>query len=234
MQQSTADYKKMAAEHAVRYIKSGMTIGLGHGSTTIYAVRLIADLLGKNELSDIIGIPCSREVEQEAQKLGIYTSTLNEFPLIDITIDGADEVDPDLNLIKGGGGALLREKLIAQATKRQIIVIDDTKLSPQLGSKWAVPIEVIPYGWRTQIKYLENLGGVPKLRHQKNRKPFITDQQNYILDTNFGPIKDLEHLAEQLKTRTGLVEHGLFLGLTTEVIVAGPKGIRSIKKNKDR
>jgi ribose 5-phosphate isomerase A len=162
--------------------------------------------------------------------LGIPLTTLDEHPVVDLAIDGADEVDPDLNLIKGGGGALLREKIVAQASRREIIVVDETKLSPALGTYWPVPVEIVPFGWHVQAAYLESLGAKPVLRLNDNGTPFETDQGNLILDTHFGPIPDPAQLAARLDGRAGIVEHGLFLGLVTDVIVAGADDIRHLKR----
>jgi ribose 5-phosphate isomerase A len=221
--------KQKAGWYAVEFVKSGMVVGLGHGSTAIFAVRCIAQLLQEGRLQDVLGVPCSRQVEAEAQRLGIPLTTLDEHPVVDLTIDGADEVDPDLNLIKGGGGALLREKIVAQASRREIIVVDESKLSPALGTHWPVPVEVIPFGWRVQAAYLESLGA-PTLRLDADGTPFETDQGNLILDCNFGPIPDPSQLAGRLNERAGIVEHGLFIGLATDVIVAGAEGVRHIRR----
>ncbi|NVM25256.1 MAG: ribose-5-phosphate isomerase RpiA [Desulfobacterales bacterium] len=222
--------KKRAAEHAVEYVKSGMIVGLGHGSTAAFAVKHIARLLETGGLSNILGIPCSLQVEDEARQLGIPLTTLEEHPIIDVTIDGADEVDPNLDLIKGGGGALLREKIVAQASRREIIVVDESKLSPALGTRWAVPVEVVAFGWRTQVSYLESMGARVSVRQDRNGKRFLTDQGNLILDCKFGPLSQPPQLAAKLNTRTGIVEHGLFIGLATDVIVADAKGVRHLKR----
>jgi ribose 5-phosphate isomerase A len=214
----------------VDFVKSGMVVGLGHGRTAIFAVRCLAQLLRDGQLQDIFGVPCSLQVEGEARCLGIPLTSLDEHPIVDVTIDGADEVDPHLNLIKGGGGALLREKIIAQASHREIIVVDESKLSPALGTHWPVPVEVIPFGWRSQAVYLELLGAKPILRLNSDGTPFKTDQGNLILDCNFGPISDPARLAARLGERAGIVEHGLFLGLATDVIVAGAEGVRHLKR----
>ena len=153
-----------------------------------------------------------------------------EHPVVDLTIDGADEVDPDLNLIKGGGGALLHEKIVAQASRREIIVVDQAKLSPALGTLWPVPVEVVPFGYRSQAAYLESLGAKITLRQSNDGAPFETDQGNLILDCRFGPIPDPARLAVRLNRRAGIVEHGLFLGLATGIIVAGEQGIRYVEK----
>jgi ribose 5-phosphate isomerase A len=207
-----------------------MVVGLGHGSTTIFALRRIAQLLGDGELRDVLGIPTSMQVRNDAQELGIPLTTLDEHPIIDLTIDGADEVDDDLNLIKGGGGALLREKIVAQASRREIIVVDQTKLSPTLGSQWPVPVEVIPFGWRSQAAYLESLGAQVTPRRDAEGSPFHTDQGNLILDCDFGAIASPEQLAARLKERAGVVEHGMFLGLASDVIVGTDEGIQHLKK----
>jgi ribose 5-phosphate isomerase A len=193
-------------------------------------VQHIAQLLQSDRLRDILGVPCSLQVEKEAQQLGIPLTTLDEHPIIDVTIDGADEVDPSLDLIKGGGGALLREKIVAQASRREIIVIDESKLSPALGTRLPVPVEVIPFGWRTQALYLESVGASVSVRQDSDRRRFTTDQGNLILDCQFGPVTMPGQLAAKLDARSGIVEHGLFLGLATDVIVANAEGVRHLKR----
>jgi ribose 5-phosphate isomerase A len=223
--------KQQAAERAVEFVESGMIVGLGHGSTAIFAVRRIAQLLREGQLQDILGVPCSLQVEENAQRLGISLTTLDEHPVVDLTIDGADEVDPGLNVIKGGGGALLREKMVAQASRREIIVVDESKLSPALGTRWPVPVEVVPFSWHAQAAYLKSLSARPVLRRNSDGSPFKTDQGNLILDCHFGPIQDPAQLAARLSERAGIVEHGLFLGLATDVIVAGAQGLRHFKRD---
>lgn len=230
--QSEEVLKQEAADEALKQIESGMIVGLGHGSTAILGVRSLAAKLKRGELRDIRGVACSREIEEEARKLGIPLIELDARG-IDLTFDGADEVDPHLNVIKGGGGALLREKIVAQATRREIIIVDESKLSPALGTHWALPVEVLPFGWLNQWAYLESLGARPKLRTQAggtgaDAEPFLTDQGNYILDSDFGPIADPIALAARLDARTGIIGHGLFIGLAAEVIVAGESGIRHL------
>lgn len=223
--------KQKAGWYAVDFVESGMVLGLGHGSTAVFAVRCIAQLLREGRLRDVLGVPCSRQVEAEAQELGIPLTTLDQHPTVDLTIDGADEVDPDLNLIKGGGGALLREKIVAQASRREIIVVDESKLSPALGTRWPVPVEVTPFGWRPQSAYLESLGAQATLRVENDGTPFRTDQGNMILDCHFGPISDPAQLAARMNQRAGIVEHGLFLGLATDVIVASAERVRHLKRD---
>ena len=232
MNANTSLLKQVAAERAVELVQSGMVVGLGHGSTAIFAVRRIADLIHSGELQDILGVPCSSQVEADARRVGIPLTTLDEHAIIDLTIDGADEVDPDLNVIKGGGGALLREKIVAQASRREVIVVDKSKLSPALGTHWAVPVEVIPFGWRSQAAFLKSLGANVSVRQSGDINPFKTDHGNLILDCHFGPISDPIQLADQMNARSGIVEHGLFLSLVTDVIVADDHRVRHLTRDR--
>ncbi|HOD73012.1 MAG TPA: ribose-5-phosphate isomerase RpiA [Candidatus Bipolaricaulis anaerobius] len=222
--------KREAAQRAVELVRSGMILGLGHGTTAHQALVRIAELLRAGALRDIAGVPCSTQVEAEARKLGIPVTTLDEHPTLDLTIDGADEVDLNLNLIKGGGGALLREKVVAQASEREAIVVDEGKLSPALGTRSPLPVEVLPFGWKTHIPYLESRGAAVALRRAPAGEPFRTDQGNFILDCRFGPIRDPHGLARGLEARAGIVAHGLFLGLATDLFVAGPGGVRHLRR----
>jgi ribose 5-phosphate isomerase A len=230
-QASIDQYKFQASEYAVQYVESGMVIGLGFGSTAIHALHMIAGKIKQGNLVDIRAIPTADSIEHEARQRGIPLSTLEEVKKVDLTIDGADEIDPDLNLIKGGGGALLREKIVAQATGREIIVADHTKQSERLGTLFDLPVEVIPFGWEVQVEFLGELGAVAERRITDDGEPFTTDSGNYILDCHFGPISDLNHLASELERRAGIVEHGLFLGLVTEAIIAGPDGIKHLTRD---
>lgn len=224
------ELKKQAAKHAAQAVESGMVVGLGHGSTALFAVQALAERLRRKEIDNIIGIPCSQFIEAQARKLGISVSTLEKYPHVDLTIDGADEVSARLDLIKGGGGALLREKIVAQAAAREIIIVDDSKMSEFLGEKWVVPVEVIPFGWRTEFEFLIRLGASVKQRKCEDGAIFQTEQHNMILDADFGPIHQPQELAEQLNSRAAIVEHGLFLGLATQVIVASQEGIRELTR----
>ncbi len=221
--------KRQAGEFAAGFVESGMTVGLGSGSTAIFATRRIALSLQRGELSAIVGVPTSLATEAAAIKLGIPLTTLAERPRVDITIDGADEVDPAFNLIKGGGGAHLREKIVAQASERLVIVVDDSKLVDQLGTAWAIPIEVVPFAWESQAAHLQSLGAKPRLRMDGDA-PFHTDQGNFILDADFGPIADPAALARQLEARAGIVEHGLFIGMARDVVVAGVAGVQHLRR----
>ncbi len=225
-----AALKKEAAEYAVRYIQSGMTVGLGTGSTAIFAIRHIGALLKAGELKDIVCIATSRASHDAAIELNIPMLTEDLPRNVDVTIDGADEVDPKLNLIKGGGGALLREKLVAQATAREIIVVDESKLSARLGTLHVLPIEVLPFGWRSQARFIESLGGKWIVRATADGTECRTDQGNMIVDCDFGPISDAYELARQLDGRAGIAEHGLFLDLTHTVVVASATGIRELRR----
>jgi len=230
--ETQARYKQEAAEFAVKFIQSGMTVGLGTGSTAIFATRRIAELLYSGQLHDIVAFATSKTMWDEAVKLGIPMLTEDLPQGIDVTIDGADEVDPKLNLIKGGGGALLREKIVAEASRREIIIVDESKLSAQLGTRWPVPVEVLSYGWQSQARYLASLGAEVTIRRLPDGNEFRTDQGNMILDCRFGPIADVEGLAAKLAARAGVMEHGLFLNLTEDVIVAGSEGIRHLKRER--
>ncbi len=229
LQPSPADQrdlqKRLAAERAVEFVEPGMVVGLGGGTTALLALRRLAELLRTGALQDVRGVPCALAVEVEARRLGIPLVTLEERPTIDLTIDGADEVDPQLRLIKGGGGALLREKIVAQASRREVIVVDQAKLSPRLGSRHALPVEVVPFGWQGQRRYLEELGARVELRLRPDGQPFRTDQANLLLDCAFGPLERPEELAERLAARAGIVEHGLFIGLASDLLVGGPGGV---------
>ncbi|MHB8908827.1 MAG: ribose-5-phosphate isomerase RpiA [Syntrophales bacterium] len=223
-----ATLKERAARRAVEWVESGMIVGLGHGSTAAFAVERIAELIRSGALENLRAIPCSREVHGVAKRLGIPLTDLNRNPVIDLTIDGADEVDDALNLIKGGGGALLREKIVAQASLREVIVADESKMSPAFGTRCAVPLEVLPFGWRSHIRFLENLGARVTVRRRGDGTIFRTDQNNILLDAHFGPIADPPRLAADLKARAGIIEHGLFLQVATDVVVAGEGGIRHL------
>lgn len=221
-----AQEKAAAAARAIEFVQSGMKVGLGTGSTAIFATRLIAELLRTGALRDIVGFATSKATDQEARRLGIPMLPDDLPSDIDVTIDGADEVDPDMNLIKGGGGALLREKIVAQVSTREIIVVDETKPSPRLGKHWPVPVEVLPFAWRSQARFLESLGARYTIRQTHDGAQFVTDSGNMILDCHFGPIADAAQLATALSARAGIVEHGLFIGLATDLIVATANGVQ--------
>ncbi|MFZ4813899.1 MAG: ribose-5-phosphate isomerase RpiA [Phototrophicaceae bacterium] len=222
--------KRQAGESAVDAIESGMVVGLGTGSTAIWAVRRLAYRIKAGDVQNIRGVPTSRRTEEEARQLGIPLVGFDEISVIDLTIDGADEIDPQLNLIKGGGGALLREKIIAQVSRRMIVVADARKRVPHLGTTFMLPVETVMFGHLSQRRYLESLGAQVSMRLQDNGQAFITDNGNLIYDCNFGAIADPYALARKLEQRAGIVEHGLFLGMATEVILATATTIETLNK----
>jgi ribose 5-phosphate isomerase A len=225
------ELKRQAAEKAVEFVKPGMVVGLGTGSTAVHATRAVGRLLREGKLQGIVAIPTSNETAREAESLQIPLVTFDTHPVIDITIDGADEADPNLNVIKGLGGALLREKIVAAVSKRFVIVADHTKRVTQLGSKAPVPVEVIPFARRPVADYLRSLGARVEKRLDVGReRPFRTDENNIILDCYFGPIADPYQLAQAIRQQPGVVEHGLFLNMATDVILATPTGIEQFTR----
>jgi ribose 5-phosphate isomerase A len=223
------ELKQQAAAVAVDFVASGMVVGLGTGSTTHFALLRLAELIRSGRLREIVGIPSSLRTESAARELGIPLTDFERHPQIDITIDGADEVDPELDLIKGGGGALLREKVLAQATRRNVIIVDESKLAPRLGTKWALPVEVVPFARPAEERFIATMGAAVALR-MKDGRPVTTDQGNLLLDAAFGPMENPAAIAGQLNGRAGIVEHGLFLGLASDVIVAGKEGLRHLTR----
>lgn len=208
--------KEAACRAAAKLVRDGEIVGLGTGSTAHFAVVALGERV-KAGLK-IIGIPTSVQTGELARAVGIPLTTLDEHPEIDITIDGADEIDPQLRLIKGGGGALLREKVIAAASKKMVVVVDSSKVVPVLG-KFPLPIEVISFARTVVEKKIVSLGGSPKLRAKPDGSPFITDNGNQILDCSFGKIDDPAALALILSDTPGIVEHGLFIGLAKLALV---------------
>jgi ribose 5-phosphate isomerase A len=229
MTEQTAWFKREAAELAAGLVDSGMVVGLGTGSTAIFATRRIAERMRTGALGRITAVTTSSATEAAARQLGIPMLADDMPRSIDLTIDGADEVDPGLELIKGGGGALLREKIVAQASKREVIVVDESKLSPRLGTHWPLPVEVLPFGWRSQARFLEGLGAIVTPRAH-GHDVYRTDSGNMILDSRFGPIADLLALAHALEGRAGIIAHGLFIGIADDLIVAGPAGVRHLRR----
>lgn len=225
------ELKRQAAETAVTFIESGMVVGLGTGSTAVHAVRAVGRLLQQGTLQNIVAIPTSEQTARDAEALHIPLVTFDTHPVIDITIDGADEADPNLDVIKGLGGALLREKIVAAVSKRFVIVADHSKRVTQLGSKAPVPVEVIPFAERPVADYLQSLGArVEKRLDKVGERPYRTDENNIILDCYFGPIPQPRQLATAIRQQPGVVEHGLFLGMATDVIFATPDGIVSLTR----
>jgi ribose 5-phosphate isomerase A len=222
------DLKKLAGEKAVEQIENDMIVGLGTGSTIEYSLKKLGKLV--RDGLRIKGIPTSIHTQRIAKDYKIPLTTLEENPIIDLTIDGADEVDGNLNLTKGGGGALTREKIIAFNSKKLIIVIDDSKIVKALGIDFALPVEVLKFGWTSTKKNLEDFGCQVELRKVMGDEPFITDNSNYILDCDFNRIDNPTQLEMDLNNIPGVVENGLFVGLVDEVIVGGKQGIMTLVK----
>jgi len=221
------ELKRLAGEKATDHIKEGMIVGLGTGSTVEYTIRKLGKMV-KDGLK-IKGIPTSMHTKRIAKEENIPLTSLEEDPEIDLTIDGADEVDSDLNLIKGGGGALTREKIIAYNSKKLLVIVDDSKIVKALGIDCSLPVEVLKFGWTSTKKSLEALNCNVELR-KIMEEPFITDNSNYILDCEFERIENPEQFEIDINSIPGVVENGLFIGLATEVIVGGKQGILTLKK----
>lgn len=223
--------KRAAAEAAALRVTDGMVVGLGTGSTADFAIRKLGERVAAG--LKITGVPTSRRSEALAQQFGIALVALQDVERIDLTIDGADEIDPkSLALIKGQGGALVREKLVAVASTTVIIVADATKIVERLGERHPVPVEVLAYGWRVPLAEIGALGGVATLRTNAGGTPFVTDNSNYILDTVFGPIDQPAQLAQALKAITGVVDHGLFIDIADCALVATDGDIREYSSSK--
>lgn len=211
--------KKKASAEAVKHVKDGFTIGLGSGSTVAYAIQEIGKRIQQRKLR-ILGVPTSHQAMMLAVHCGIPITTLNEHPQLDLTIDGADQIDGQLNLIKGMGGALTREKIVASATKQFVIVADETKLTEKLGANCAVPVEVLPFALPTVVSKMLAMGGKPVLREAKGKVgPVVTDNGNFIVDVAFGPINTPKELDSQLKSIPGIIETGLFVQMADIVYV---------------
>jgi ribose 5-phosphate isomerase A len=221
--------KTAAAEAAAAQLQDGMIVGLGTGSTAAFAI----DAIGKRVAQGlrIIGVPTSERTSEQATALKIPLASVAEHEWIDVTIDGADEVElGTLNLIKGRGGALLREKIVASSTKKLIIIVDESKLVTRLGSHDPIPVEVVSFGWETTERRLRRIGGNPVLRRANDGAVFVTDGGHYILDCKFGALPESADTEQRLNNTVGVVEHGMFLGMTGMVIVGGAGGIRILER----
>ena len=213
--------KQRAAEAALKYVESGMVVGLGTGSTADQFLQALARAIAAGKLTGIRGVPTSLQSERRARDLGIPLSTLAETPRCDVTIDGADEVDPNLDLIKGLGGALLREKVVAQNSAKLVIIADAGKVVERLGLRAMLPVEVARFAHEAHVPYLRGLGAEPALRRNKDGSAFVTDNENYIYDCRFGNgIADPVKVEQALKRRAGVVETGLFLKMADVAFVA--------------
>jgi ribose 5-phosphate isomerase A len=222
-----ANAKRRAALEAVELVASGMVLGLGTGSTVRYAIEEIGRRISRGELRDVVGVPTSKATERLAEEVGVPLVSLNDRLAVDLTIDGADEVDPKGNLIKGHGGALLREKIVASASERLVIVVDRSKLVERLGVSRALPVEVVAFGWRVNQRALRELGCDPILRVDAGGAPYVTDEGHYLLDCRFeSGIADPEALESEIRRLPGVVETGLFLGFHPQVIVGEDREFR--------
>jgi len=227
------DAKQMAAAATLDFVKSGMKLGLGTGSTTRYFVDMLGAKIKSGEIENIIGVPTSESTASQARALKIPLGSLSDIEELDLAVDGADEVDPQLNLIKGLGRALLREKIVESHAREFIVIVDESKLVKRLGTKGALPVEIVPFEARAHIRWLNSLGCRAEQWMELDGTPAMTDNGNYLAKCFFHEgIADVYELAEKLAWRAGIVEHGLFLNMATRVIVAGEDGVRIMERNK--
>jgi ribose 5-phosphate isomerase A len=223
--------RQQAASHALTYVRNGMFLGLGSGSTTAHFIDMLGERLQKGELRDIAGVPTSEKTAAHARARGIPLTTLTDHPHLDLAVDGADEVDPTLNLIKGLGRALLREKIVEIHADHFLVIVDESKLVPRLGSRGPLPVEIVPFGAAVHVRWLNTLDCHAELWREADGAPIVTDNSNYLARCWFpGGIVDPYDLAGVLADRPGIVEHGLFLDMTSTVIVASPEGTRVLER----
>ena len=221
--------KRAVGLEAAGLVEDGMRLGLGTGSTVAFFLLFLAERLNRGGLRNVVGVPTSLRTAREARELGIPLTSLAEHPALDLTVDGADEVDPRLNLIKGLGGALLREKMVAQASERLAIMVDESKVVTSLGDKSPIPVEVVQFGWEVHERFLKSWGARPVVRRLPDGQPVTSDNGNYIIDCYFsGGVDDAVALDGALAARAGVVESGLFLGMATQVLVGSQGGVRSL------
>jgi len=226
--------KAMAGAKAAEAVAPGMRLGLGTGSTVAHFLVSLGKRFREGDVPGIVGVPTSLRTHQECEELGIPLVTLEEVGELDLTVDGADEVDPQLDLIKGLGGALLREKMVAQATRHMVIIVDEGKMVDRLGTQSPLPVEVVPFSWESHLPFLDSLGAHPVVRADERGTPYLTDNGNHILDCRFPDgIRDPMGLQEALAGRAGVVESGLFLGMAGEVLVGAETEVVRITRNGD-
>ncbi|MEJ2211424.1 MAG: ribose 5-phosphate isomerase A [Anaerolineae bacterium] len=222
------DLKELAAREAQGHVRDGMVLGLGSGTTMRHFLALLGQRLQAGELRDVVGVATSAAVEALARRAGIPLTTLEAHPRLDLAVDGADEVGPRLDLIKGLGRALLREKIVAAQADRFLIIVDESKLVERLGAG-PLPVEILPFGAAVQVRWLQGLSSRAELWREDDGRPIVTDNGNHLARCWFeGGIPDPQALARALADRAGIVEHGLFLGMADAVIVAGPQGARTL------
>lgn len=231
MTQTRDELKRAAAARAVQFIESGTAIGLGTGSTVRPLIVLIGERLASGALRDVVAVPTSEDTASRCRACGIPLISLDERPVLAVAVDGADEVDPHLNLIKGLGGALLREKMVAGAARCFVVVADASKRVRRLGTRAPLPVEVVPFGWSTHLPFFESLGAEPTLRLAEGGEPYVTDGGHYIVDCRFPRgIKESAALARALARRPGVVEDGLFLRMAHVAVIAGAGGVRLLRR----
>lgn len=229
---SKDDLKRAAARKALASVRSGMSLGLGTGSTVRHLVELLGEAIESGTLADIVGVPTSVQTERQASGLNIPLVELGERPSLDLTIDGADEVSPELDLIKGLGGALVREKMVAQASERLIIISDDSKLVERLGTRAPLPVEVVDWALDAQARFLESTGAVVTLRSGDDGRPARSDNGNVFLDCTYADgIADPEELERAILYRAGTVDTGFFLGMADEVVIASADGTKTLRRS---
>ena len=225
--------KRKAAEVALSSVESGMVLGLGTGSTVRHLVDLLGDALRSGRLTDIVSVPTSVQTETQARELGIPLIELGDRDALDLTIDGADEISPDLDLVKGLGGALLREKMVAQASQRLIIISDDSKLVDRLGTRAPLPVEVVDWALDAQLRFLESTGATVALRETPDGVAVRSDNGNVFLDCTFPEgIEDPDDLERTLAFHAGIVGTGLFLGMTSEAVIASAEGVQVLRRDR--
>ncbi len=212
-----------------------MALGLGSGTTATLMVQAIGRKLREGTLRDVKGVPSSSGIAAAAREAGVPLATLDDCPALDLNLDGADEVDQDLGLVKGLGGALLWERIVANASRRVVIMVDGSKLVSRLGTKAPLPVEVVPFGWKTHLAFVESLGGKPVLRAEPDGRPFVTDEGNYILHCRFEHgIADPKALEAALLARAGIVGTGLFLDVAHQVVVGKADGVEVLERKRGR
>jgi ribose 5-phosphate isomerase A len=221
--------KQRAAEAAIPFLRDGMIIGLGTGSTADFFLQALGAAIASGQLKSIAGVPTSRQSEHRAEELGIALTTLGKQPVLDLTVDGADEITPNLDLIKGLGGALIREKIVAQNSKKFIIIADASKSVPMLGSRVSLPVEVVPFAHEVQERFFRSIGAEPVLRKSAGMV-FNTDNGNLIYDCKFPPMAEPAKIEKLLLDRAGVVGCGLFLNMATTVLIADENGVNQLDR----
>lgn len=229
--ETSGDGKRAAGEAAYAEVRSGMRVGLGTGSTVRFFLEALGRGLASGEVEDLAGVPTSRDTEERCRDLKIPLVELHEVEELDLAVDGADEVDPELELIKGMGGALLREKMVAAAARKFVVIVDEGKLVRRLGSRSPLPVEVVPFGWRTHLPFFQDLGAEPSPRETAQGELYRTDNGNHVVDLTFaGAIENPGELESALRSRPGIVESGLFLEMAHRVLVGSDEGVRTLDR----